>query len=149
MLLEMNFTLVLFAISFLIFIYLLNNALFKPVGKVIEERKNLIDGEYSKAKESTRKANEMLESYKREIKSARLNAQNIIQEAIFQAQKQKQEKVSVLLESLTKEKETMFKQLMEEKKETMKKLEEKLNILTELITSKIIGKGVKTLIGSH
>ena len=58
MLLEMNFTLVLFAVSFLIFIYLLNSALFKPVGKVIEERKNLIDGEYSKAKEFTQKANQ-------------------------------------------------------------------------------------------
>src|SRR3990167_4317925 len=149
MLLEMNFTLVLFAISFLVFIYLLNMTLFKPVGKVIEERKNLIDGDYSKAKEFAQKANEMLESYKKEIKSARLSAQNILQEAISQAQKQKQEKILVLMESLTKEKESALKQLMEEKKETMKKLEEKINILTELITNKIIGRGEKTLIGSH
>ena len=149
MLLEINFTLVLFAITFLVFIYLLNLTLFKPVGKIIEKRKNLIDGDYSKAKEFTQKANEMLESYKREIKSARLSAQNIIQEAILQAQKQKQEKILVLMENLTKEKEAALKQLTEEKKEAMKKLEEKLNVLTELITNKIIGSGEKTLIGLH
>ena len=52
MLLEINFTLILFAASFLVFIYLLNMTLYKPVGEVIESRKQLMDGEYTKAKES-------------------------------------------------------------------------------------------------
>lgn len=151
MLLEINFTLVLFAASFLVFIYLLNLTLYKPVGKIIEERKNLIDGEHTSAKALSEKANNLLESYKNQIKTARHDAQNIIQEIILQAQKKKEEKIFILNSELSKEKETAIKQINEEVKVTMKELEGKINTLTDLITQKILGTnaGEKTLVSSH
>ena len=148
MLLEINFTLVLFAISFLVFIYLLNLTLYKPVGEVVELRKKLIDGEYTKAKELTHKANESLESYKNKIKTARHESHTIIQEAIKKAQKVKEEKVSRLLVSLNKEKEDSFKKIEEEKKIVMQKLEKEIKTLTDLIINKILGVE-KTLVSSH
>ena len=149
MLLEINFTLVLFAASFLVFIYLLNLTLYKPVGDVIEKRKSLIDREYAKGKELTQKANEMLENYKEKIKSSRHESQLIIQEATKQAQKVKEEKVNQLLSTLNKEKEESFKKIDEEKKIVMQKLEKEIKTLTELITNKILGTGEKTLVSSH
>lgn len=149
MLLEFNFTLVLFAISFLVFIYLLNLTLYKPVGNVIEKRKNLIDGEYTKSKGFTQSANELLENYKKEIKSARINAQSIIQEAINQAQRVKQEKTAILTASLVKEKEEAVKKIKEEEKATMKQLEGQIKTLVNLITSKVTGMEEKTLVSSH
>ena len=148
MLLEINFTLVLFAASFLVFIYLLNLTLYKPVGDVIEKRKGLIDREYAKSKELTQRANEMLETYKNKIKSARHEAHLIIQEVTKQAQKTKEEKISELLVSLNKEKEDSFKKIEEEKKAVMQKLEKEIKILTDLIINKILGAG-KTLVSSH
>ena len=149
MLLEINFTLILFAVSFLVFIYLLNLTLYKPVGEVIDKRKGLIDGEYEKGKELTQRANEMLESYKSKIKSAKQESQIIIQEATKQAQKIKEEKVNQLLVTLNKEKEESFKKIKEEKILVMQKLEREIKILTDLITNKILGTGEKTLVGSH
>lgn len=149
MLLEINFTLVLFAFSFLIFIYLLNLTLYKPVGKVIEKRKGLIDGEYAKSKEYTEDANNMLDGYKNQMKSARHEAQTIIQEGINQAQKIKDEKISQLASSLTKEKEDALKQIKEEKNKAMKSLEGEIKTLTNLITSKVLGMEEKTLVSSH
>ena len=150
MLLEINFTLVLFAVSFLIFIYLLNLTLYKPVGEVIESRKRLIDGEYSHAKELTHKANEMLETYKNKIKGARHESHIIIQDATKQAQKLKEEKISQLLVTLNKEKEESFKKIEEEKKIVMQKLEKEIKMLTDLITNKILGvETEKTLVSSH
>ena len=149
MLLELNFTLVLFAASFLVFIYLLNLTLFKPLGKIIEERKNLIEGEHSKAKELFGNATSLIESYKQKIKSARIESQNLIQEAVNEGKKKRDEKVSVLMAELNKEKETSLKTINEEKDAAMKKLEGEIKQLTDLITNKVIGTEGKTLVGSH
>ena len=149
MLLEINFTLVLFAASFLVFIYLLNLTLYKPVGKIIEKRKSLIDGEYAKGKELTKKANEMLENYKNKIKAAKHESQAIVHEGTKQAQKVKEEKISQLILTLNKEKEESFRKIEEEKKIVMQKLEKEMKMLTDLITNKILGTGEKTLVSSH
>jgi len=148
MLLEINFTLVLFAVSFLAFIYLLNLTLYKPVGEIVELRKKLIDGDYSKAKELTHKANESLENYKNKIKTARHESHIIIQEATKKAQKVKEEKISQLSDTLNKEKEESFKKIEEEKKIVMQKLEKEIKTLTDLIINKILGVE-KTLVSSH
>ena len=146
MLLEINFTAVFFAISFLIFIYFLNLTLFKPVGQVIEQRRNLIEGDIKKAKELTEKANSMLEDYKSQIKSARHQAQNIVQEGINQAQKSKQEKISALTVKLKNEKEEALKQIKKEQESVLKQLENQIKTLTDLITNKVIGTEEKTLV---
>ena len=148
MLLEINFTLIFFAVSFLIFIYLLNLTLYKPVGEVIEKRKGLIDGEYTKAKELTDTANKILDNYKKQIKSARFEAQNIIQETIKEEQKKKEEKITLLMTDLNKEKEKALKQIKEEQINILNQLQKELTALAELITAKILG-GQKSLVGTH
>lgn len=149
MLLEINLTIVLFALSFLVFIYLLNLTLYKPVGEIIESRKNLINSEYTKAKEFTGEANNIIEGYKSQIKSARQEAHNIIQEGINEAQKKKQEKISILNTALTKEKEEALIKIKEEVKQAMKGLEGEIKKLTRLITNKVLGTEEKTLVSSH
>ena len=148
MLLEINFTLILFAISFLVFIYLVNLTLYKPTGEIIEKRKGLIEGEYVKARELTDEANKKLEDYKSQIKSAKADAHNIIQEAINNAQKNKEGKISALLITLNKEKEAAVIKIHQEQKIAMKELEDKIKILADLITSKVLG-GNKTLAHTH
>lgn len=145
MLLEINFTIVLFAISFLVFIYLLNLTLYKPVGNIIEARKSLIESEYKKSKELTEQATSILENYKNQIKSAKQNAQNIIQEVINLATKKKEEKTSSLILTLNKEKEIAIKQIKAEQEIAIKKLENDIQTLKDLITNKVLGMGEKDL----
>lgn len=140
MLLELNFTLVVFAFSFLVFVYLLNLTLYKPVGEVIEKRKELVEGDLNKASSSTKEASECIQNYQNQIKQAKLDSQNIIQESIKKTEKIKQEKISNLLSTLSKEKEDALKKIKEEEKNTMQKLEGEVKILTELITNQILGK---------
>jgi len=140
MLLELNFTLVVFALSFLVFVYLLNLTLYKPVGEIIEKRKELVESDLNKASSSAKEADECIQSYKSQIKQARLDSQSIIQESIKKIEKIKQEKISNLLTALSKEKEEALKKIKEEEKSTMQKLEGEIQILTELITNQILGK---------
>ena len=149
MLLELNFTLILFAASFLVFIYLLNLTLFKPVGKVIEKRKELIEGEHLQAKDLCDEANKLLINYTKQIKLARQEAQGLIQEVINQAQKAKQEKINVAIASLNQEKEEALKQIKKEQEIALKQLETQINLLKDLITNKVLGIGGKTLVGLH
>lgn len=148
MLLEINFTAVLFAVSFLIFIYLLNLTLYKPVGEIIEKRKNSIEGDYSNAKNLTEKAGNMLEAYKKEIKQARQESQCIIEEVIQAGQKKKEGTIITLLGTLNKEKENAIKQIQEEQKVAMKQIESQIKTLTDLITKKVLGME-GSLIGTH
>lgn len=148
MLLEINFTLVLFAASFLVFIYLLNLTLYKPVGEIIEKRKSIVEGDLNKAKECTDEANQSLEDYTNKIKKARFEAQSIIQEIVKQSEKTRSEKISALVSTLTKEKEDALKKIKEEEKSTMNKLEGEIKILTDLIINQVLGKE-KDLVSSR
>ena len=149
MLLEINFTTVLFAISFLVFIYLLNLTLYKPAGEIIEKRKKLINDAYKVAKEFTDEAQKKLEEYKKQIKSARIEAQGIIQQTINNTNKTREEKISALVTELLKEKEIAIKQIQIEKEKSLKEIETKVKALTELITNKILDVEEKTLVKSH
>lgn len=148
MLLEINFTLILFALSFLVFTYLLNLTLYKPVGEVIEKRKNIVEGDLNKAKELTNEANQSLEDYTNKIKKARFEAQNIVQEIVKQSEKNRNEKISALVSTLTKEKEDALKKIKEEEKSTMNKLEGEIKVLTDLIINQVLGKE-KDLVSSR
>ena len=148
MLLEINFTLVLFAVSFLIFIYLLNLTLYKPVGEVIEKRKNIVEGDLNKAKELTNEANQSLDDYTNKIKKARFEAQNIVQETVKQSEKTRNERISGLVTSLTKEKDDAISKIKEEEKVTMGKLEGEIKSLTDLIVNQVLGKE-KDLVSSR
>ena len=151
MLLELNFTLVLFAASFLVFIYLLNLTLYKPVGNIIEKRKNLVESDYSKAKSLVNEANEMLEHYKMQIKKARHEAHNMTHEMTLNVQKVKEEVIQKLFLKLSKEKENSLLLLEKEKKAALSELESHIKTLTEMIVNKIlvVEDKDKTLVGSR
>lgn len=140
MLLEINFTAVLFSISFLVFIYLLNLTLFKPVGNIVEARANLIEGDYEKSKDFSERASKTLEEYSSQTKAARQEAMKLVDEAISKAQGIKQEKVNSLIASVQKEKEDAMNEIKKEQASGMAELESKVKELTNLITSKVIGE---------
>lgn len=137
--LEINFTIVLFAISFLIFVNLLNFTLFIPVGKIIEERKNLIDGDYTKASTFSNNAKATLENYSAQIKQARKEAQSIIEKVVAESQKTKQEKISEVISGLQKEKDEAIKKVKQEEQTSLTELENKIKSISELITNKVLG----------
>ena len=149
MLLEVNLTMIIFAISFLIFIYLLNLTLFKPVGKIVGERKNLIEGSYEKSKELSHEANKIIEDHEKKIKEIRLSAKNIVEAALLEAKRKREEKVSVLMESLLNEKEAAVVKIKQEEKVRKEELNTKINELKDLITNKVLGTEENSLVGSH
>lgn len=149
MLLEVNLTMIIFAVSFLIFIFLLNLTLFKPVGNIVEKRGLQIEGSYSKAKELTDEANKILQNHEIKIKEARLNAKKIVEDIGNEAKNKKLGKITTVIESLTNEKETAIAKIREEQTVKEKELKSKISELKDLITTKILGTEENSLVGTH
>ncbi len=84
---ELNGTYIIFIASFLVFMFLLNEIMLKPVGKAIADRKALIQEHQEISKISREKAEAELISYKERLNSTRHQAAGIRNEASAAAQK--------------------------------------------------------------
>lgn len=89
----LNGTYVIFIALFLVFIYLLNEIMLKPVGKVMDKRRAKLQENLDTAKACTQEAQKVLADYQAHLHSSRLEAQAIIQAALNTAQKDRDAKL--------------------------------------------------------
>lgn len=87
---EVNGTLVIFVLSFLVFIYLLNEIMLKPVGKTLEMRAYKIQSDLESAKASRHQAEQVLDKYEQDLKHIRSEAQGLINTAIEESNQTRQ-----------------------------------------------------------
>jgi F-type H+-transporting ATPase subunit b len=65
-------SLVLIFVLFIVFVFALNRVLFKPVGRVLDERETLTDGARSEARAASRRYQARLDDYESRIRDARV-----------------------------------------------------------------------------
>ncbi len=90
---SLNGTYIIFLTLFLIFIYLLNEIMLKPVGKTIERRRAKLQENLHTAKTCTQEAQNLLADYQAKLHESRLQAQAIIQSALSAANKEREERL--------------------------------------------------------
>ena len=89
--LELNLTMVIQMALFLVFATLMNVIFFRPVTKVLKERQAYIEDTHAKAKQDLAQIQVLQNDYETRLKAARLEAQEAIQTAVGEAEKQRQE----------------------------------------------------------
>src|SRR5260221_10696581 len=95
---EVNGTLVIFIISFLLFILAFNEIFLKPVGKVIEKRAKHMQDNYDAAKGFKHEAEESVSQYEKHLHAIREQAQSVITNAVNGAQKIRDSEVAKVQE---------------------------------------------------
>ena len=110
---EFNATFLVAFISFIIFIIIMNQILYKPVCGIIDKRKKLIDGNYNSARANKKKSEAILQERLDKLK----NAMGRVKEKTT--------------EELGKVKEENLKLEQEAKEESKIKIEQNLNALNE------------------
>ncbi len=75
---DFNATFLITAISFITFTILMNVILYRPMEKIVEERKELIEKNYSESETTKLKTKSILEKKAQEIAQAKANAKNSI-----------------------------------------------------------------------
>lgn len=137
-----NGTLVIFVISFLVFMKLLDMIMLKPVGNAIQKRQEKAQKDLEAAKLARQQASGMLEGYEADLKHTRSEAHSALTSAVATANKEKSDALAkVQKEGLAKlenaktviaaEREQLIDELVGHEKE-----------LVEAITQKILGEPV-------
>jgi len=139
---DINATLPLMAVQFLILMGILNQILYKPLGEAIDSRDSFIRGNVSDAKERLKKAEELAQQYEQELASTRRQAQDIIATAQADAQAIAAEKVAEAQQEAQAKREQAQTELDEQKQAAMQSLEQQVSVLSRQIMGKLLGSQV-------
>lgn len=88
---EFNATFIVAFISFIIFTFIMNIILYKPINDIVSKRKNYIDTNYDKAKDNSEKTKAILEDRKNQLAKARLGAKEDVDKKIGLIKTQREE----------------------------------------------------------
>lgn len=137
---DFNATLPIMAFQIILLMLILNFIFYKPIGKILDERDELIRGKLVQASEMLIKAENITKQYELDLNRERQDAQSII----TSAQKNAQEIVATEIRQAQKDTESLVaeatSQLNTQKEKALKALEEQVSSLSEQIKNKLLNK---------
>lgn len=139
MLFALNATYFVFVVSFLVFMWLLNEVFLKPVGRVLEQRAKYIEDELNSSKSAHREAEELQTKYEQDLKHIREQAQAVIAKAIEEANKERHDQLSKIAAEGHKKLEKAQAEIAAEREQLIDALVAEERELVETITRKVLG----------
>jgi len=136
---DLDATLPLMAIQFLILVLLLNATFYKPFSKAIDERDDYIRTNQLEARERLSKAEQLAKQYEQELAAARRQSQIIIADAQAQAQKIAAEKIAAAQKEAAEQREQAAQEIEQQKQEALGSLEQQVDALSRQILEKLLG----------
>lgn len=139
MLFELNGTFVIFVVSFLIFMWALNEVYLKPVGHVLEERARYIEEEIAAGKTSHREAEDLQGQYEQDLKKIREQAQGEIAKAVDEGNHLRNEELAKIAKEGQTKLEKAKADIAAERAQLIDALVAEERDLVETITRKVLG----------
>ena len=130
---DIDATMPLMAIQFLILVALLNILFYKPLGKILDDRSAYIRTNQAEAQERLSKADNLAKQYEQELTDTRRQAQAVIAEAEADAQKIAAQKLAEA------QQEQAQQELDQQKQAAMQSLEQQVDSLSRQILDKLMG----------
>ena len=137
---EFNATFLISAISFIVFTFLMNVILYKPLEKIVNEREELINGNYSDADKNKEKAKSLLESVAEKLAKSKSDAKSV-----YNTEKQKAEdEVSKILADAKAKNNDFISESKNKLQEEAQKIEEQTEILAtaQMISDKLLRENI-------
>ena len=139
---EINATILVSAISFIVFIFIMNSILYKPVLEIMEKRQKYIDSNKNEAEEHHKKAQDLLSDKQARVADAQRKSRDIV---ASKADALKEEKAKVLKD--TKDSVTNYfseqKQILaNQKAEAAANMKYDVADLANRLTTKLMGVGI-------
>ena len=136
---DLDATLPLMAIQFLILMAVLNAIFYKPLGAAIDERDTYVRETKGNAQERLAKAEKLAAEYEQSLADTRRNARNVIEKAQAEAQQIASANQAEAQQEATAQRESVQKELDEQKATAMSQLEQKVDSLSDQILNKLLG----------
>ena len=135
-----DWTLIVQAVNFLIFMVLINKFLFQPLLRLMEEREKELDGIYNEAEALKVKAEQLLKEVEETLAKAKEEAKKIIDAAVKEAREEKERIISQAQEEASVKVEKAKEEIWQAFESEKAKLEAEAEKLAEEIIRKILGK---------
>jgi len=136
---DLDATLPLMAIQFLLLATILNILFYKPLGKAIDDRAGYVQGQLNQAKKQKQEAIALAQQYEQELKEVRKQSQGIIGTAQSEAQKIVTEQVQQAQQEVIAERQKASEQIEAERVQALSSLEQEVTVLSRQILEKVIG----------
>ncbi|HIK45216.1 MAG TPA: F0F1 ATP synthase subunit B' [Leptolyngbyaceae cyanobacterium M65_K2018_010] len=135
---DLDATLPLMAIQFVVLAVVLNTLFYKPLGQALDERDGYIRTNKVDAAERLAKAEQMAKTYQQELAEARRQAQAVIAEAQEAAQKLAAQSLATAQQEAQALREQAQRDLDEQKRLAMASLEQQVDGLSRQILDKLL-----------
>jgi F-type H+-transporting ATPase subunit b len=139
MLFSLNATFFVFVVSFLIFMWLLNVVMLKPVGRALEMRAKFIEDQIASGKQAHREAEQLQSKYEGDLKSIREQAQQVIATAVEEANKSRHQQLDKIAAEGQVKLDKAKKEIETERASLIDALVAEETELVETITRKVLG----------
>ncbi|MBD1836165.1 F0F1 ATP synthase subunit B' [Trichocoleus sp. FACHB-90] len=136
---DLDATLPLMAVQFLILVAVLNVVFYKPLTKAIDERDNYVRKNLLEARERLSKAESLTKQYEQELAQTRRQSQETIAAAQAEADKIRAGKIAEAQAEATGEREQAAKEIEQQKQEAFQSLEQQVDALSRQILEKLLG----------
>ncbi|MGJ3245928.1 MAG: F0F1 ATP synthase subunit B' [Elainellaceae cyanobacterium] len=136
---DINATLPLMAIQFLLLVAVLNVVFYKPLSKSIDDRDGYIRTNIADAEERLEKTKRLAEQYEQDLASTRREAQEIIASAQAEAQKIAAQQIADVQKEAQAQREQVQQELEQQKQDAMSSLEQQVDSLSRQILDKLLG----------
>ncbi len=138
--LEINGTLIAIVINFIILIYVLQYFLYKPIMKILEDRKSHVDKTLLEADAKMKSAEAFMQESRETMNRANASTRGIIEEASGAAEKMKKEMLIKAKNDIEEHKTRAKEEIRQLKLEAKKSIRDEAARLSVIIAEKIIQK---------
>lgn len=136
---EFNATFLVSAISFLVFVLIMNKIFYAPLTDIIEKREKLVDDTLNEAKNSRDKASGILTERENKLTRARDDSKKIISSSVEKANADSKEMILKAKDDSTNEINSKKADLAAQNSDVQSRLSDTVNELANVITTKILG----------
>ncbi|MBD2143256.1 F0F1 ATP synthase subunit B' [Anabaena sp. FACHB-1250] len=136
---DLDATLPLMAIQFLVLALILNATLYKPLGNAIDGRNEYIRTNNLEAQERLSKAQALAQQYEQELAHSRRQAQAIVAQAQAEAQKIAAQNIAAAQQEAQVQREKAASEIEQQKQQALAALETQVDALSRQILEKLLG----------
>lgn len=139
---SINSTMLWTIINFLVLIYLLGRFLYKPLLKIIDQRRAKIQADLDQAAAEKTKAAELTEKYQTRVERAREEAQEIISAAEKRGNERREEIIAEARNEAKRIKERATEEIKQAKRQALGQLRDEVSKISLLIAQKFLEESV-------
>lgn len=139
---EINATILVSAISFIVFIFIMNKILYKPVLEIMEKRQNYIDANKNEADEHHKKAQQLLVDKDSRVAEAQRTSRDIVASKADAIKEEKSKVLNDTKDSVTSYFSEQKQNLAHQKDEAAANMKYDVADLANRLTTKLMGEGI-------